>query len=203
MNDYKIQKYSGTYSFCEGCNDHCCNKVKPNGRIEVPILLSGEVKKIEALSKENKNKFSILKKGLGKGVRAIRTDSKGCYFYRHGKCDIYDARPLDCRIFPFDIIENDGRLTLIGYKSLSPFPLSKDLYVQNLEKAESVLPFFKEDIFTYARMLFPVMDREPFIELAEIQISDGVFQGLIPLESYIANSSFSANNFSGTSATVS
>ena len=203
MNDYKIQKYSGTYSFCEGCNNTCCSKVKPNGRIEVPILLHGEAKKIEKSLKKEQYNFSITREDLGNGVKIIRTDSKGCYFYRHGKCDIYEIRPLDCRLFPFDIIEENGSLILIGYKSLSPFPLSKDLYVQNLEKAESVLPFFKEDIYTYARMIFPVMDREPFIELAEIQISDGVFQGLIPLESYIVNSSFSVNNSSGISLTTS
>jgi Fe-S-cluster containining protein len=27
---------------------------------------------------------------------------------RTGKCRIYDARPLDCRLFPLDIIEEDG-----------------------------------------------------------------------------------------------
>ncbi len=196
MNNNKTQKYDGTYSFCEGCNNTCCSKVKPNGRIEVPILLPGEVKKIEELSKGNKPNFSILKKDLGKGVRAIRTDSKGCYFYGHGKCAIYGVRPLDCRIFPFDIIENYGSLILIAYKTLCPYQFSEELYIQYLKKVESVLLFFEEDIYTYARMQFPVMDREPYMELAEIQISDGIFQRLIPLKSYIMNLSYSANSSS-------
>lgn len=197
MKNNEILKYDGTYSFCEDCKSTCCSKVKLNGRIEVAILLFGEANKIENTLKEKQDNFSIAREDLGSGVRIIRTDSKGCYFYRHGRCDIYETRPLDCRLFPFDLTEEDGRLILIGYKSLGPFQFSKDLYIQNLEKAASVLSFFKEDILTYSRLTFPVMDREPYIELAEIQISDGIFQKLLPLESYIVNSSFSANNSSG------
>ena len=43
-------------------------------------------------------------------------NAAGCVFYRGGLCDIYEARPFDCRLFPFDIkMEPDGTFVWIVY----------------------------------------------------------------------------------------
>lgn len=43
------------------------------------------------------------------GDTAFFLDHDRCTFLdKQGKCKIYDIRPLDCRLFPLDIIEEDG-----------------------------------------------------------------------------------------------
>lgn len=44
------------------------------------------------------------------GGAAFFLNHKRCAFLdrQSGKCRIYEARPLDCRLFPLDIIEQDG-----------------------------------------------------------------------------------------------
>ena len=37
-----------------------------------------------------------------------------CPFYNQG-CTIYDIRPSDCRLFPYDLKEIDGKYFLIKY----------------------------------------------------------------------------------------
>jgi Fe-S-cluster containining protein len=36
-------------------------------------------------------------------------DETACRFAKNERCSCYDERPLDCRLFPLDIIEEDGR----------------------------------------------------------------------------------------------
>ena len=45
-------------------------------------------------------------------------DNNNCIFYQENKCTIYDIRPIDCRLFPYDIkLEKDGNYYLVYYKS--------------------------------------------------------------------------------------
>ena len=45
-----------------------------------------------------------------------QNNSTACHFYKDCKCTIYDIRPIDCRIFPYDIkLENDGNYYLVYY----------------------------------------------------------------------------------------
>ena len=69
-------------------------------------------KKID-LAKMN-NDYSL--KDLYQMKRDEKTNS--CCFYKNNRCTIYDIRPIDCRIFPYDIkLENNGNYYLVYYKS--------------------------------------------------------------------------------------
>lgn len=35
----------------------------------------------------------------------IKTFNNECVFYKNGKCIIYDYRPIDCKLYPYDIIK--------------------------------------------------------------------------------------------------
>ena len=116
----------GTFDLCSNCvgknSTCCCDPI-----VDSPMLLPNEV---EAISKKLKlekddftkridlakinNDYSL--KDLYQMKRFKNTDA--CYFYRDNKCTIYDIRPIDCRIFPYDIkLEKDGNYYLVYYKS--------------------------------------------------------------------------------------
>lgn len=48
------------------------------------------------------------------GVKAIDCREGGdCVFLQDGKCSRYEDRPLECRIFPLDVLAVDGVLTWV------------------------------------------------------------------------------------------
>lgn len=108
----------GTYSFCNSCVgkfDCCCNCNK----IDMPIVLPSEAKTIESISRQTIDKFA--KKVTGNLYQMKREDddeNKGCIFFVNNKCSIYDYRPIDCRLFPFDFKEINGEYWLIYYNSI-------------------------------------------------------------------------------------
>jgi len=117
----------GTFNLCSNCIGKnnptcCCDPI-----VDSPMLLPNEA---EAIS----NKMKIEKEEFCKRINLAKInndyslkdlyqmkrfeDTNSCYFYRDNKCTIYDIRPIDCRIFPYDIkLEKDGNYYLIYYKS--------------------------------------------------------------------------------------
>lgn len=115
----------GTFNLCSNCigkDVNCCC----NPEIDSPMLLPNEV---ETISKEikvpkdefcNKVNFAEINKDYSLKdlyqMKRMPADNS-CYFYRDNKCIIYNIRPIDCRIFPYDIkIETDGNYYLVYYK---------------------------------------------------------------------------------------
>lgn len=116
----------GTFDLCSNCvgksSTCCCDPI-----VDSPMLLPNEV---EAISK----KMQIEKETFSKKIDLAKINNdyslkdlyqmrrykntNACYFYRDNKCTIYDIRPIDCRIFPYDIkLEKDGNYYLVYYKS--------------------------------------------------------------------------------------
>ena len=59
-----------------------------------------------------------------------------CYFFTSGKCKIYEDRPTDCRLFPFDIVLDKasgeywvGYYTDICSKELPQKEMKKHLHI--------------------------------------------------------------------------
>lgn len=133
----------GTYSFCNSCVgkfDCCCNC----NMIDMPILLPEEVKRIETSSRKPVREFA--KKMSNNLYQMKRVDDKeenGCVFFVNNKCVIYDERPLDCRLFPFDFKEIDGEYWLIYYDDV------------NICRS---LPSDIEEIKAYAHNIRPLLD---------------------------------------------
>jgi len=77
------------FSECDGCSK-CCF---------IPWLLREE--------------YTPHLNNFGKSIKeidsvAIIMDFTKCEFEKDSKCTLYQDRPLDCRVFPLDIIEEDG-----------------------------------------------------------------------------------------------
>lgn len=99
----------GCYNTCNNCNlsGRCCTSFN---EINVPVLNMEEILKI--MEKTCRDDFyeEVDNKAL-----LLKTEDSHCVFYKDGKCDIYDYRPVDCRLFPFDIIKKDCNYYLILY----------------------------------------------------------------------------------------
>lgn len=116
----------GTFNLCSNCVGKsatcCCN---PN--VDSPMLLPKEAETISKNMKINieefANKIDFSKMHNDYSLKELyqmkRQDNNNqCYFYRNNQCTIYEIRPIDCRIFPYDIkLENDGNYYLVYYKS--------------------------------------------------------------------------------------
>lgn len=121
-----INNNLGTFNLCSNCVGKdatcCCDP-----QVDSPMLLPNEAetisKKMQIPKEDFCNKVDLAKlnndyslKDLYQ-MKRIKEDNS-CYFYRNNQCTIYDIRPIDCRIFPYDIkLEKDGNYYLVYYKS--------------------------------------------------------------------------------------
>ena len=152
------------YSICNNCpsEGNCCNRAKPNGQVDSPFLSSSDLDRIRL----EPHLYSEVRAYGEETARVIKTNENGCYFFQDGKCSIYSDRPIDCRFFPLDIIENSqGRLVWIAYTNLCHESIKP---LEYLESAKKLLPELGEDVHIYAKIKLPGMDKEPYIELEEI-----------------------------------
>ena len=116
----------GTFNLCSNCvgkNSSCCCDTN----VDSPMLLPNEVeviaKKMQIEKESFSKKIDLAKMNNDdtlKDLYQMKRDKKtnSCCFYKNNCCTIYDIRPIDCRIFPYDIkLENDGNYYLVYYKS--------------------------------------------------------------------------------------
>lgn len=113
----------GAYGFCDECvkrNRKCCCA---NEDVDMPILLPFEVDNIGKKHKINQIEFCESRsQNLYQMKRRpiAGTNLNGCHFYDGQRCTIYNERPIDCRLFPFDIAFLEGEYKLIYYTSICP-----------------------------------------------------------------------------------
>lgn len=139
----------GTYQFCNTCVgrfDCCCNCKE----IDMPILLPSEAHDLARLIKKDVGEFAHkLTNHLYQMKRANNDEKNGCVFFTTGKCSIYDNRPIDCRLFPFDFKEINNEYWIIYYdKVCQAIPSDKDeldVCAHNMRPLlELVLPYMSE-----------------------------------------------------------
>ena len=111
----------------------------------MPILLPNEAECIARNSRLPVNDFA---KKLTNNLYQMKRDNnddpnKGCIFFKNNSCTIYENRPIDCRLFPFDFKEIGGEWWLIYYDNI------------NVCKA---LPKNKKDIDSCAHNIRPLLD---------------------------------------------
>lgn len=116
---------NGTYAFCTRCHNEgrkcCC--ASPD--VDMPVLLQNEAKKLQAINPRT-HKMNAFSRAIGNApIRQMHSLSNSsnatyCHFYdpNRNKCTIYDIRPTDCRLFPFDIkLDNNTNEYWVGYYS--------------------------------------------------------------------------------------
>lgn len=116
---------SGTYEFCSQCHNDkkkcCCSS--PD--VDMPVILKNEAQRIQS-SNPRIRKMKAFSHSIGNTlVRQINEIKRPdgvhyCHFYDNdeGCCKIYDIRPTDCRLFPFDIkLDENTNEYWIGYYS--------------------------------------------------------------------------------------
>ena len=116
----------GTFNLCSNCvgkSVNCC--CSPN--VDSPMILpreAEEIAKTKNIRKEDfSDKISFSEMYGDETLKDLyqmkrQENSHACYFYKNNKCTIYDIRPVDCRIFPYDIkLEKDGNYYLVYYKT--------------------------------------------------------------------------------------
>ena len=81
---------------CAGCGE-CCRL--PGGGVEVAISEAREIAAYLNISYNSfVNEYCISDED---GLKIKDNDLQHCIFLEHGRCKIYEVRPLQCRTFPF------------------------------------------------------------------------------------------------------
>lgn len=155
-------KKDGTFQHCTNCSSNpiCCSNFN---KINAPALNREELQKIKQFV-ENEEFYNRLEENL----YSIKIKEDKCIFYRNNKCIIYDNRPIDCRLYPFDIIKLEDKYYLILY-------LLECINSKNLEEEHSridsiigdVIPWINQ--FTDERNFTKMKDKKYKI-IKEIQI---------------------------------
>lgn len=167
---FSRSKNDGSFGFCQKCptNANCCTRVQRGGQIDCAIVFSEEAEIIEQHMGIKREVFlSPEQKSDGSPFDRLRTkENGGCFFNRRGQCQIYRVRPLDCRFFPFDIIEDEaGELRWVLYTKLCPVRLD---YQTAFEELRSSFNLSEDFAWTYAEAQAPGMEGNNYIELDRV-----------------------------------
>lgn len=92
---------------CQRCA-RCCGDTPHRGRII--YLLEDEVRKISKRTGLRPLEFSSPISGLGNFKYKMKKRNGVCVFLKNKACEIYDIRPIVCRLYPFLVSRNDGSL---------------------------------------------------------------------------------------------
>lgn len=147
----------GTFDLCHNCvkkSATCCS----NPCVDSPMLLPNEAREIAKARNIEIEEFAktvdFAKMNGDKALKSLyqmkrQGNSNSCYFYRDAKCIIYDIRPIDCRIFPYDIkLESDGNYYLVYY-------VTNDCEVKNMNVDNLKMVSYNTRLFL--RLLLPYL----------------------------------------------
>ena len=147
----------GTYKHCSKCQmeKNCCCEFDKIDNIITTVSEKNEIVKRLGASAE------MLFKLINDGAYNIINNQSVCPFYNQG-CTIYDIRPSDCRLFPYDIKNIDGKHFLIKYD----MPCGSKNVDENIDGVVEVL---KTIIKTYTdKKRNEKVDRLSYIIIKEI-----------------------------------
>lgn len=111
---------NGTYDFCKNCSiqrDLCCCS---SDKVDMPVILNNETSQLRDKNDLNiRYNISTFAKSINnspiyqmKHKKDKKPDEpEHCFFYDYQKkkCSVYNYRPIDCRLFPFDIRLNNKK----------------------------------------------------------------------------------------------
>jgi|SRR5947209_6082222 len=169
----------GEFDICASCppNKNCCSKVGEGAQVAAPFIMEHEASEIARATGLPKETFATTSATSSK-IEALRTLNRHCYFYdvQNGKCSIYDSRPFDCRLFPFDVMKTEeGRFYWIMYQELCPptfqLDLVRDRYFERAKRVLARANVSKDDLSRFAVYGAETMQKNRFRVLQEVLIS--------------------------------
>jgi len=118
---------------CDSCTSNSCCK-----GFEGANLMQTEFEKIKKNTKSSNFTKTVLFNGIPTLVIKKKPDSNECLFWDSEQecCSIYENRPFDCKLFPFDIHEINGEYMWV-INSCNPD--------SNWSWTESILESFERD----------------------------------------------------------
>lgn len=143
-------------SLCGQCSHkNCCTDSA------VPLVFSSDLQKIKEANPKYLECISTIKVN-GILVKAIKKkeNSKQCVFWDNNTkgCGIYESRPIDCRLYPFDIllIENSFHWIVYSCNSESDWGWSEK-HLETLEQDRGFRDLIKNfDVFSdHTKMILP------------------------------------------------
>ena len=156
----------GTFDKCTNCKNciNCCMKFD---KINSPTLNKEE---IELISKDY-NDFYVK---ISDNLYRLKTIDNKCIFYNDNKCNIYKDWPLDCKLYPFDIIKKDNDYLLILYKLEC---INVDFFINNSYLIDSIIEKIKPwiDEFTDESNYTLMKDYE-YIVIKRLDIVDKIVE---------------------------
>ena len=162
----------GEMDFCTNCprKRNCCTRIRSDGPIVPPFLFSGEVEKIARLTGLSAEQVVVAKRGEdAEEFEVLRSTEPGCIFNAGGLCQIYANRPIDCRLFPFDVHERaDGRLVWVVYTDLCPVSFDYNRYFPGVKMLLRKAGLSESEVRRYSRY-GKRMYNEHVIELEEVE----------------------------------
>ena len=147
--------------------------MRTNSSIDNAIVFNDEIEQIENYSGLRREDFLQIGPYLEEDpYQTLKHEGAGgCYFHKNGRCEIYPVRPLDCRFFPFDIIEDDeGDLRWIVYTELCPVNFD---YRESFEKLKAFFDLPRELALAYSRGKAPGMEANRYEVLDSVYRASG------------------------------
>jgi len=162
--------------------------------ISTPFLTPEDVERIKEATGMDESEFAIESVRGGSIGTPSRLDTQplghikqmrtkpsghGCMFFNEETrlCNIYSARPLDCRLFPLDIIREEGKIYLILHTELCSINHAVlDAYVQYAQA--HLIPLIKPHIREYTTINMELITHRKWQKLAEIDMAREV---IIPI----------------------
>ena len=149
------------FQYCSNCklSSNCCTNFK---KINAPVCNYKEIKKIK--EKTNLDKFYNI---IDKDLYTLKIKEGKCIFFVNHKCNIYNIRPTDCRLFPYDIVNLNNKYYLILYK-LNCINIENFLNIPNSIESliKDILPWISN--FTDKRN-YDKMNKIDYVILKEIK----------------------------------
>lgn len=151
-----------TFHFCKYCpkTENCCT----SKTVDPPVLTPNDVDNICKKTGLTSNEFCI---SAERGLSEMKRHNGHCYFYQNEKCTIYRIRPVDCKLFPFDVYKNNkGELLLLCYLSACPIQIDVESCI---EKARSFLKDLYPYLEEFAEHNSPLLDHHNYKVIETIE----------------------------------
>jgi hypothetical protein len=141
--------------------------------------MPSDIKAISELTRLHETEFveARINPETGNSVLFVSPpEGSGCRFHdtASGNCTIYSARPIDCRLYPLDILFKDGSYYWILWQYCE---ITQNDLEALLVYGEAMLPLITEHVHDYATVPLETMDNNPYQIIRQIQ-----FPKSLPLE---------------------